>query len=146
MDWQQGLVDVNAALSTATPSLQSFIDQLLRIPGASLGGSSSGGGAPPPRPRAAGGILSPFGDWSEVGEQGTEGIVGGRVIPHSEWESMKRIHNLFQQPVGVTIAGGTSYIPIGSKKGGAPQTINIYLGNEKLSSFVLDAVTKELRS
>jgi len=59
---------------------------------------------------------------------------------------MKRIHNLFQQPVGVTIAGGTSYIPIGSKKGGAPQTINIYLGNEKLSSFVLDAVTKELRS
>ena len=97
--------------------------------------------------KAAGGILRGLASGAvEVGEQGTEGIVGGRVIPHSEWESLKRIHSLFQRPVGVTIAGGSSYIPMGGKKAGAPQIINIYLGNEKLSSFVLDAVTKELRS
>jgi hypothetical protein len=97
--------------------------------------------------KAAGGILRGLASGAvEVGEQGTEGIVGGRVIPHSEWESLKRIHNLFQRPVGVTIAGGSSYIPMGGKKAGAPQIVNIYIGNEKLSSFVLDAVTKELRS
>jgi len=144
------LLDWQTAMSTSIPILKKWIDQLLRMPGVTTEHGEGGGHDTLVIPIAAGGVFwGAAGGMSgavEVGEQGTEGIVGGRVIPHSEWESLKRIHNLFQRPVGVTIAGGASYIPMGGKKAGAPQIINIFLGNEHLSTFVLDAVTKELRS
>ena len=49
--------------------------------------------------------------------------------------------------IDITPLGQDSYIPFNSGSGQqAPTIVNVFIGNEKLESYVLNAVTKELRN
>jgi hypothetical protein len=61
--------------------------------------------------RAQGGQLGPI---TEVGEEGTEGIIGNQVIPHNKWEQMKRSGVVATRRMrlgGEVESGGLGYMP-----------------------------------
>jgi hypothetical protein len=112
------------------------------------GGSGGGGGmghipgVKPAVPEAAGGILSPMNSGiNEVGEQGTEGIVNGRVVPHSEWMNIRQAYGFFQ-PIQSPMPSGISVIPAASSSAQSrgPITINLSIGDKKLKTLVLDII------
>jgi len=92
----------------------------------------------PPTGRAAGGYkeFETFGGvefvMNQMATSAAEQAIGGPLTQRNIMGAMER----------------SRYIENGSYKqgGGSPSVINIYIGNEKLSSFILDTVTKELRS
>jgi hypothetical protein len=120
-----------------------LINELLRLPGAkidkkpvdSTGRSTDNPGL------ATGGILDPAG-WSVVGERGMEVVgPGGSVYSHEQSMALQRMASVTHNLLGQSIV-----IPMNKNGKGNEQTINVYVGNEKLATFVIDTINKELRA
>jgi hypothetical protein len=110
--------------------LAGVLDQIEAIYQAGMNGPSVTG-------HAMGGSLATGA--SIVGERGWEYLIDGQVLSHEQSVSMTdtRGHS-----------NDTSFIFNSRNNSGnnKPQVINVYIGEHKIESFILDAVTKELRT
>ena len=110
--------------------LAGVLDQIEAIYQAGMNGPSVTG-------HAMGGSLATGA--SVVGERGWEYIIDGQVLSHEQSVSMTdtRGHS-----------NDTSFIFNSRNNSGnnKPQVINVYIGEHKIESFILDTVTKELRT
>lgn len=101
--------------------------------------------------KAAGGPLG-FGVDS-VGEAGFEFVVGGNVIPHDTSAALAMMGlrpgaNVGQAAQKIDQYMNRSVIPnrrMGVSAAGG-QVLNVFIGTEKIASFVIDAVSRELRA
>lgn len=106
---------------------------------------------------------------SVAGEKGWEFLVGGKVISHDESKQLARMglrpgasyieaeskrNNAIKSSLELAeqmIAGSrintdqSSFVSLRTKQNNQQQTINIYIGNEKLGSYTVSAVEKDLK-
>jgi hypothetical protein len=146
MGFQQTIANVGSAASSATPGLKGLIDELLRLPGANIGngGGNTGSGStrnPDYPEKAIGGNINQTG-WTLVGERGAELLApGGSIYSHEQTSALERMTGLTHNMLGQSIL-----VPMNKGGKSSGQTINVYVGNEKLATFVVDTINKELRA
>ena len=138
------LVDLIKQLGLADPALQALIQQIQRLQGAALGGSAAGWGGEG-KPQASGGWLNGAsgltlpglmsGRTAVVGEGGFEFVHGNRVMSHAE--SQSRLDQYMNRQI-ISSGGGSGRT--------VQQPINVYVGNELLQSFIINAVVKDMNN
>jgi hypothetical protein len=141
------LPDMIAYLTNVNSGMITFISNLATVQ-ALLGGGWQGP-LPGEGQHATGGSLGP--GVSSVGEAGWEFAVGNQIIPHA---TSVGLYNAGMRP-GMSFAQGTNKIneymdramlPFSGGGGSKPMQVNVYVGNELLQSFIIDAVSKDLNN
>ena len=126
------------------PNLYQWIMKILNVPIPNNPGFGSHGNGPAAVANAMGG---PIGPGDTVGEWGPERVVrtpgGLGVLPAGSDRGTLGVHG-FATGTLASYMGRTMISNANSGGPGNNQPVNIFIGNEKLASFVINTVTKEI--